>query len=211
MLEFSIIAFSTFAAILNPLGILPQFIVFTDGCSKHEIKRISLTAAKVAGVSIVVLSLVGNYLFKFFGITLPAFRFAGGVILFLIALDMLRANPMRTKSTEEEHSESMDKENIAIFPVAVPLICGPGTITTALIIGEKAKNVYEHLIIIGIVLFMMILTYLSLISSRKISEFMGSIGRNVLIRFMGILLAAVASQFIFDSLFELGKKFKELI
>ncbi len=198
--DFTLLAASTWIPILNPFGILPQFVAFTQDLSPRQTHAVARRAATIALVVLAVCVLVGSLLFKAFGITVPAFRLAGGVILFLIALDMLRANPLRFKTSKEEQTESIEREDVAIFPVAIPLIAGPGSITTALVLGEQAKGTMQYVVLLGVLAVAMLFMYLALRYADRLLDRLGHIGRNVLTRVMGIVLAAVAAQFILDVL-----------
>ncbi len=198
--EYAVIAISSWLPILNPIAILPQFVAFTEGMPRHEAVATARRATIVAASLLVTTSLLGSLVFQAFGITMPAFRLAGGVILFIIALDMLRAQSLRYRTTKEEQQETKEKDDIAVFPVAIPLIAGPGTITTSLILGEHAATAWEHVVLIATLLLGMALMYLSLTYADRIFGYLGYIGRNVSVRLMGIILAAVAAQFILDAL-----------
>ncbi len=168
--------------------------------SKPERRLVAKRASRVAFIVLLTTTLMGSLIFQAFGITLPAFRIAGGIILFLIALEMLRANPTRYRTSKEEQKEAEERDDVAIFPVGIPLLAGPGSITTALILGEQAFTWDEHLVLILVLAAGMAGVYFTLRSADRISDKIGAIGKNVLTRLMGIVLAAVAAQFVIDGL-----------
>ncbi|MGE4133050.1 MAG: MarC family protein, partial [Bdellovibrionales bacterium] len=157
-----------------------------------EAKRACLVAAGV----LIVCAAVGGFIFKFFGITLPALKIAGGCLLFLVGLDMINARESRAKSTQEEREEGVLKDDVAIFPLAIPLLSGPGAIVSVFILIEKAESfLHQGMVYFSIIATMMV-TYLLLRQASRIARFMGATGMNVMARLMGLILAAIAVQFI---------------
>lgn len=200
LLNFSLFTFGALAAILNPVGILPQYIMFTSELSLEE-KRLTIKRASlIAGTLLLSTSLLGSIIFKVFGITAPAFKIAGGIILFVIALDMLHVKAPRSRISPEEHTEGVEKEDISAFPLAIPLIASPGSMTTVIMLGERANTLYEHLVVSIALIICLFILYLVLNQAVKVSDHLGRIGMNVLTRLMGLILAAIAVQFIIDGI-----------
>ena len=199
---FFLIAFSTLFTTVNPLGALAPFIAMTMGYDKQ--RRVQ-TARRAAIVSFGVLlssSILGAFIFRFFGVTIPALRISGGTLLFFVAVDMLNARPSRVKSTNEEAEEGSSKEDIAIFPLAIPLLSGPGSIVSVFILSEKAAEVSHHLALYAAIFVTAGLSYFVLREANRLAIYLGQIGINVMSRLLGLILAAVAVQFVLDGLRE---------
>lgn len=196
--SFGLVAFSTIFSIVNPLGALGPFLAMTAVDSRTRRRQTALRASLTSFVILTVCTALGAFIFRFFGITLPALKIAGGVLLFLVAMDMLNARPSRSKSTQEEADEGAEKEDIAIFPLAIPLLSGPGAIVSVFILAERAETGWQHASIYGSVAVTMLVVFLILREGDRLMNVMGTIGINVMSRLMGLILAAMAVQFIID-------------
>ncbi|KTD14950.1 MarC family protein [Legionella israelensis] len=199
-INFMLFSLGALIAILNPIGILPQYISFTEELSEEELKWTTKRAILTAGSFLLLVNLMGAFILQFFKITIPAFKIAGGIILFKISLDMLYVRMMRSVTSHREFEEGIAKEDVSIFPLAIPLIAGPGSITTVIMLGDEAGTMMEYIFVCFALLFCISALYLILLQARKISEHMGQIGINVMTRIMGLILAAIATQFIIDGL-----------
>ncbi|MBX7231836.1 MAG: MarC family protein [Bdellovibrionales bacterium] len=200
--SYFIIGFSAIFSVVNPLGAVPAFLAMTADDSRSKQRSMAKRASWIALGVLVICGAIGSFLFRFFGITLPAVKIAGGCLLFLIAVDMLNARQSRARSTAEEAEEGVIKEDIAVFPLAVPLLSGPGSIVTVFILMEKASTPVEHLALylgMGLTMF---LSFLMLSEASRLTRIMGRIGMNVFSRIMGLILAAIAAQFIIDGIKE---------
>lgn len=167
-------------------------------------KRTS-TAARASWVSFGVLcacAALGGLIFRFLGITLPALKIAGGFLLFTVAVDMINARESRTRGSEEERKEGFLKDDIAIFPLGIPLLSGPGAIVTVFILVERAQTFWQHVMIYLSIGVTMGLTFLMLRQANVLAKLLGQTGINVFSRLMGIALAAIAVQFVLDGLGE---------
>ena len=195
---FFIVSLSAIFTIVNPLGAVPAFLAMTaqDSAAKRlsMAKRASLLSLGV----LVTCAAVGGFLFKFFGITMPALKIAGGCLLFFIAIDMINARPSRAKGTDEEAEEGVIKDDIAVFPLAIPLLSGPGAIVTIFILVEKAKTPLEEFALYLSLVITAIGSFIILKEAGRLARYMGQIGMNVFSRLMGLVLAAIAVQFILD-------------
>ena len=195
---FFIVSLSAIFTIVNPLGAVPAFLAMTaqDSAAKRlsMAKRASLLSLGV----LVTCAAVGGFLFKFFGITMPALKIAGGCLLFFIAIDMINARPSRAKGTDEEAEEGGIKDDIAVFPLAIPLLSGPGAIVTIFILVEKAKTPLEEFALYLSLVITAIGSFIILKEAGRLARYMGQIGMNVFSRLMGLVLAAIAVQFILD-------------
>lgn len=202
MLEFAITAFVTFFVVIDPIGILPIFMALTSKKNFTARQRIAIRAVLLAAVTLVVFALAGDMLFRFLGISLPAFRIAGGLLLLLLSIDMILVRPSglrtATKAEEEEAEESGD---VAVFPLAVPLIAGPGAITSVILITGKAGNdLLFHFIAILALAAVLLLCALVFLFATRLMNWLGLTGINVIGRVFGIVLAGLAIQYIVDGL-----------
>lgn len=202
MYSFFLIAFTTLLTTVNPVAALGPFITLTDGQSKEAKKRIVRRATLVSGLILVISAAVGSLVFRLFGISLPAFRIAGGILLFSVGVDMLNARYSRTKVTDEERKEANREEDIAIFPLATPLITGPGAVASSLILSESAKSIPGLLALYASIVLTQVCLYIVLIQSDRLIKYIGPIPLKVLTRMMGLILAALATQFVLDGLSE---------
>ncbi len=202
---FGLTAFSSLFAIVDPFAALPAFLALTGG--EHEAKRKGI-AFRASLTTIVVLStfaLTGKLIFRFFGITIPAFKIAGGILLFTIALDMLRAKPSKTRTTLAETEEGAHKEDVGVVPVGIPLLSGPGAIASVTLLGERAKSLDERAALLIAITAIGLLTWGVLRSGDVVARVLGKTGINLIARIMGLLLAAVAAQFVIDGVQAVGR------
>lgn len=163
-------------------------------------REIARRASIVAGGILLGAALIGAFVFKFYGITLPALKVAGGILLFFIAFDMINARASRSKNTPEEQSEGAHREDIAVFPLAMPLLVGPGSIVSVFMLTDQATTWLRHIALYGAIVITMFTVYVTLKEAHRVMRFMGQIGINVFSRIMGLLLAALAVQFVIDGL-----------
>jgi multiple antibiotic resistance protein len=203
--QFAITALATAFTILDPVGMVPTTLALTSTLSPTARRHVVNRAVVVAGAIIVFMALVGRYLLQYLGITLPAFAIAGGILLMLIAIDMLFARQSRAKADPETEFDNADTEGVAVFPLAIPMISGPGTIATVLLLVNLADGNRERLAIIylayGLALFV---TWLCMRGADMVLRVLGRTGVSVLTRLLGIILAALAVQFIINGLKEAG-------
>lgn len=186
--------------VIDPLGIAPVFAALTHGDSLADKRRTAIRGTLIAGAILLVFVLAGDALLRVLGIGMPAFQISGGILLFLLAVDMVFARHSGLRSTtEREQNEAKTKKDISVFPLAIPLIAGPGALTTVLLkVGEQG----DDLRVIGtmlLVLFIVLLTTLiSLFFSARIMSIIGETGANVVSRVFGVILAALAIQYMLD-------------
>lgn len=202
MLATFFIAFSTLFAIIDPIACIGPFLAITDGNQAHRRPQIARKASLVAAIILVICGLGGNYIFKFFGITIPALKLAGGLLLFVVSFEMLHAQQSRVRQTQEEQDEGVAREDVAVFPLAIPLLAGPGAIASVFILMERAHNWIEITMVYLSIIASMLGSYLTLYFAPRLSHFLGAIGINVLTRVMGLVLAAISMQFVIDALRE---------
>lgn len=200
MASFFFLCLTTLFTIVSPVGALAPFLAMTHGESHERRARTALRAAIVSSCILAGCAAVGGFIFRFYGITIPALRVAGGVLLFFVAFDMINARASRTKSTEDEQREGAAKDEIAVFPIAIPLLSGPGAILSVFLLSDQAKNVMESIGLYVAIGFVGIASYLTLREAHRITDRIGRIGMNVVQRLMGLILATQSAQFIIDGL-----------
>lgn len=202
MLDFIVNTFILFFVVIDPVGVTPIFAALTHGGTDEYRRRMAIKGTLLAGAVLLLFVFGGNYVFNALGIGLDAFRIAGGILLFLIAMDMVFAAQSGIRSTTtREREEASARADISVFPVAIPLIAGPGAFTTVLLMIRE----YEHdvlyitvgLIVVALVL---LLTLGALLMSSRIMRLIGETGANVIGRVLGIMLASLAVQFIIDGI-----------
>lgn len=192
---FLITAFATLFVVIDPPGLVPLFIALTRGMGAERRRAMALRACIIATVLLLLFAVAGEAILGFVGISMPAFRIAGGMLLFLTALDMLFER--RTQRREGQHPEP--DHDPSVFPLATPLIAGPGAIATMILLaGQSGGGWVGTLAVIGLMVAMMLVTFLFLLASPPIERALGRTGTIVITRLLGMLLAALAVQFVID-------------
>lgn len=197
---FALLVFTSFFTIINPLGTMPIFMSMTASLSKQRRKQTAKKATLVAFFTILAFAFSGQILFNFFGISVNSFRIVGGVIFFTMGWDMLQARLGSFKHTENEDTIDAYVEDISITPLAIPMICGPGAITNAIILMEDASEMQQKIVLILVIAAILFLTYLILVGASKITEKLGSTGNKVMMRLMGLIVMVIAVEFFFSGL-----------
>ncbi len=198
--QFAATAFATAITIIDPVGMIPLTLVAT-ATSPLRRRRIINEAVLVAGGVILAMGLIGRPLLGYLGITLPAFTIAGGILLFLIAIDMLFARPTGAKQTKEETREARDADNPAVFPLAIPMIAGPGTIATVLLLSGLTHGDQMRIVIVFLAYATaLVVTWLCMSAAPYLQRIIGKTGIHVVTRLLGIILAALAVQFVINGL-----------
>lgn len=200
MSAFFLLSLTTLLTIVNPLGALAPFLAMTHDESLQKRRRTARRAALVSSGVLIGCAAIGGFIFRFYGITLPALKVAGGVLLFFVAFDMINARTSRTKSTEDEQVEGAAKDEIAVFPLAIPLLSGPGSIVTVFMLSDQAKGWTRDLALYGSICIVGLLSYLVLSEAHRITDRIGQIGMNIISRLMGLVLATMSVQFIVDGM-----------
>lgn len=200
-LQFALVTFTSLLFIVDPVAVIPTYLVITQGNSVEARRRTALRACIAAGLLMTVFGVAGNAIFHVFGITLPAFRIAGGFILWLVALDMLRGERTTQESTEEI-VEGQEKEDVALTPLAMPMLAGPGAISTVMVLAGQARGVPGYIAVYGSIWLTAVICWLTLRAGDRLVALMGQTGIRVMTRIMGLLLAAVATQFVITGALE---------
>ena len=197
-LEYLFICLSTLISLINPLGMAPLFLILTERFEPNDRISIAKKGTLTATLILIIFALVGTYIFKFYSLTIEAFRIMGGIIFFRTGLRMLDAKISRGRSTPKETEESMESDDIAVSPIGIPVIAGPGAITASMILSGEAQNVMDYGILIFTIMFTMILTFFVFRGANKLSARFGTIGLRIIQRIMGILLMVIAVQFVIN-------------
>jgi multiple antibiotic resistance protein len=200
LFEYTLLATSTLFAIVDPIAVVPTFLSMTpQDTPEQRIKMARLASIVTAGV-LLVFAISGKWIFKLLSITLPAFQMAGSIVLLLVALDMVRARRSPVQQTIEETEAGMAKEDIAITPLAVPMLAGPGAITTAILLHNQARGISQRLALYASIVAVAFMCYLILHWSARGARWLSPIALKIGTRIMGLLLAAVAMQFLLNAL-----------
>ncbi len=200
VVSFSLVTFTGIFTVVDPLSAVPLFVAMTRRDGPEARRDMARRASVAAALILSAFALAGGLLFKFFGVTLPAFKMAGGLLLLLMAIDMLRAQTSRVRSSPEEAAEGAEREDVAIFPLATPLLAGPGSIATTMVFMGRSTAWWQAIPVVGAVLLTCFLAYWLLRGATLIDRLLGKTGMNVLNRVMGLILAAIAVQFMFDGI-----------
>lgn len=195
---FGLLAFTSLFTLINPLGTMPVFMAMTSELSVEERNRTARKASMVAFFTIIAFALTGQLLFNFFGISVNSFRVVGGIIFFIMGMDMLQARLSQVKIRDNEVKSYVS--DISITPLAIPMICGPGAITTVILLMEDANTIPKKLTLFIAVFLIMLLTYIILYSSSRLIKLLGQTGINVMMRIMGLIVMVIAVEFFFSGL-----------
>ncbi len=183
-------------SVVNPIGAIPTFMALTDCRSDKDKTRIAIICAISVCMVLHIALFGGEPILTFFSISLAAFRVAGGILLLLMGISMLHVLPDRSRHTPEEAEESYTKESIGVVPLAIPLLSGPGAISTTIVFGHL-QNTWSHFMTVSAVIFTVsVIVLVAMLIAPKIARVMGSTGMNVMTRVMGLLLTAIAVEFM---------------
>jgi multiple antibiotic resistance protein len=201
--HFAATAFATAVTIIDPIGMIPITAATTAHIPAHKRNRIVDQAIVVAAIVMLAMGVAGPYLLEYLGITLPAFGIAGGILLFLIAIDMLFARPTGARATSEEEQAARQGDNPAVFPLAIPMIAGPGTIATVLLlVGNARGSVLHELSIVLAYAAALAIAWLCMRGAARYLHRLGTTGIHVITRVLGIILAALAVQFVINGIMQ---------
>ena len=200
MLEYILLATSSLFVIVDPLAVVPAFLAMTpNDTAEQRIRTARLACCVTAGV-LLAFSVAGQLIFKVMGITMPAFEIAASIVLLLVALDMLRAQRSRVQETREETKAGIEKTDVAVTPLAIPMLAGPGAISTTILLQNEAKDFPQHVALYGCILVVALASYLILRVAARGSRWLNPIAMSIATRIMGLLLASVAIQFMLNAI-----------
>jgi multiple antibiotic resistance protein len=204
LIEYILFAFSSLFIIIDPVATIPAFISMTPDDSAEDRQRMARLACTVMAAVLIVFAVAGKWIFKFLSITMPAFQIAASIVLMIVAIDMLRAQRSRMQETKEETAEGSRKTDIAITPLAIPMLAGPGAISTVILLQARAADWVQRGALFGCILGVSVVSYLILRFAARGARWLSPIALRITTRIMGLLLAAVAIQFLLNALQELG-------
>jgi multiple antibiotic resistance protein len=193
--QFALVTFASVLFIVDPIAVVPTYLVITQGQNASQRRVTARRACVAAAVILVVFALAGRRIFGLFGITMPAFRIAGGLILWLVAMDMLHGN----RSTQEGQAEIIEgqaKDDVAVTPLAMPMLAGPGAISTVMVLAGQARSTTQTIVVYASIILTLFLSWITLRLAERLVKRIGQTGIRVMTRIMGLLLAAIAVQFV---------------
>jgi multiple antibiotic resistance protein len=205
LLKYMLLSAASLFVIMDPIATVPAFLAMTPKDGPEARIRMARLACVIAASILIIFVLTGQGIFRLMGITLPAFKLAGSIVLLLVALDMLRARRSAVKETMEETYAAAEKEDIAITPLAVPMLAGPGAISTTILLHTQSPDIQHTLALLACIVVVCTVSYFIFrVAARGATRFANAIAMKIVERLMGLLLAAVAIQFAIDGLTDLG-------
>jgi multiple antibiotic resistance protein len=202
--QFSLVALSSIFFIVDPLATVPSFLALTSGDPPLKRRRMAKQAAWTCFGVLSAFALAGSLIFKLFGITLPAFKIAGGLLLLLVAFEMLEAKRSGTQESEAELKEGQEKDEVGVTPLGVPMLAGPGAISTAMVLMAQSRVWWQAIPVFAAIAITAYSSYLILASADRVRGRLGEVGIRILMRLMGLVLTAIAVQFVINGLTDLG-------
>jgi len=202
--RFSLLALSSIFFLVDPFAALPTFLAITEGADPVRRRRIARKGSLTALIVLSAFAFAGEAIFRLFGITLPAFELAGGVVLLLIGLDMLQAKRSPTQETPGDTEAAAQKEDAGIVPLGVPMLAGPGAITSVMVLVGQAHTHWQMVAILASIAVTALICYLVLGNSNIVVRVLGDTGIRILVRVMGLLLVALAAQYFVNGMADLG-------
>jgi multiple antibiotic resistance protein len=204
LLQYSFVAFTSIFVLVDPIAAVPTFLAMTGGSNRARRRHMAARAAWTCFIVLLTFSIAGTLIFKLFGITLAAFEIAGGLILGLIGLDMLRAKRSPTKETPGEASEGTEKEDVGIIPLGIPMLAGPGSISSVMVLMRQNSDWLHAIVVVCAIAVTAAVSFLVLAAADRVSSFLHETGIRILTRMMGLLLVAIAVQFVLNGLRDAG-------
>jgi multiple antibiotic resistance protein len=202
--EFALLAITSVFFLVDPFGVIPLFLAVTADSTSSERRSVARRSAFTCAIVLCSFALAGSLIFKMFGITLPAFKIAGGIILMGIGLDMLQAKQSGTKATVEEQQEGAEKQDASIIPLGIPMLAGPGAISTVMVLVGESHSLWQHAVIYATILLTSFISFVILAGADGVRKYLGETGIRILMRLMGLLLVALAVQFVVNGLTDFG-------
>lgn len=204
VLTFALLAFSSVFFLVDPFAVVPTFLAMTGDTGTIKRRSMARRAALTCAAVLCVFAVAGSFIFRIFGITLPAFKIAGGIILLQIGIDMLQARRSGTNETPGEAAEGAAKDDASIIPLGIPMLAGPGAISTVMVLVGQSHTWWQHATIYASILLTSLLSYIILSAASRVRNFLGETGIRILMRLMGLLLTAIGVQFVLNGLSDIG-------
>lgn len=205
VIAYALLVFTSFFTLVNPISILPVYLGLTSEIEEKDKLDIARRAVFAALVILLGFAFSGQFLFKFFSISVDSFRIVGGAIFFIIGFDMLNARLSPIKGAKDEITKAA--KDIAITPLAIPMLCGPGAITNAIVLMEDASTIAHKIAFVSAVIIVLIICYVIFAFSTKIVRYLGETGINVMLRIMGLIIMVIAVEFFFAGITPFINKF----
>ena len=196
--QFALFSFVSLFTMVNPVGVIPVFTSMTTALTQQQSRSVAVRASVISFIILITFALTGQWIFRFFGISIDSLRIVGGVIFFLMGYEMLQARLTRTQYDDEPTHEYMN--DIALTPLGIPVICGPGAIATVIILMSQAKSLSEAGIVLGIIFLILLITCLFMLGAKQVMRFIGENGNKVMLRLMGLIVMVIAVEFFFSGL-----------
>jgi multiple antibiotic resistance protein len=203
-LEFVLLALTSVFFLVDPFTVIPLFLTITEDSPQAERSLIARRSAWTCAIVLVIFSVAGSLIFRAFGITLPAFKIAGGIILLQIGIDMLQARQSGTKVSPAEAQEGVAKADASIIPLGIPMLAGPGAISTVMVLIGESHTIWQHVVVYASIVVTALASYWILAGAGRVQRYLGDIGIRILTRMMGLLLVALAVQFVANGLIDFG-------
>lgn len=194
----AVLYFTSFFAIINPLGVMPVFMTMTAEISEKQRRRTALKAVFTAFITLMLFAVAGQLLFKFFGISVNGFRIVGGIIFFIMGYDLLQARISKIKMDDDMVKQYVD--DISITPLGIPIIAGPGAITNSIVLMEDSASIELKAVLIFSIVATLLLTWIVLLSSGKLLQLIGPTGNKIMMKLMGLIMMVIAVEFFFAGL-----------
>jgi multiple antibiotic resistance protein len=183
-------------SVVDPIGAIPLFISLTEHRNSGERRRIACVCAMSVGAALLIAHIGGNFWLKFFGIGIPSFQIAGGIVVLFMGISMVKASHDRSRNTPEERVESVDKESIAVVPLAIPLLSGPGAMSTVIVNHNLNPSLNYDVLAVCVIATVALAVLLCLLMAEKIEDLLGTTGMNVITRVFGLIILSIAVEFI---------------
>ena len=204
-IQFFIFCLTTLFTLINPIGISPILIIMTERFPQEKKINIARKGSLTAFITLILFSILGSVIFNFFGITIEAFQIMGGILFFRNGLRMLDSKIGRSRTTPAEQEESEESDDIAVSPIGIPLIAGPGAITAAMLLSSQTPQIYSYFTLIFSIFFVLSLVYLILRNGDILLKLLGTTGIRIIQRLMGLILMVIAVQFIINGVISVYK------
>lgn len=204
LIKISLISFTSLFFLVDPFAVIPAFLAMTAEAGHEERRHMARRASWTCFLTLSAFALAGGLIFKVFSITLPAFKIAGGIILLLIGIDMLQAKRSATNEVPGETLEAAEKEDVGVIPLGIPMLAGPGSISTVMVLMAESGRWWKSIPVFISIALTAVLSYWVLAGADRVRGYLGETGIRIMMRFMGLLLIAVAVQFVMNGLSDVG-------
>jgi multiple antibiotic resistance protein len=204
ILEFALLTLSSIFFLVDPFAVIPQFLVITADSQPDERRHVARRAGWTCALILAGFAVAGSLIFRAFGITLPAFKIAGGIILLKIGMDNLYAKRSGTKESPEEAQEGASKADAGVIPLGIPMLAGPGAISTVMVLVGESHSWWQHGILYAAIILSSLASYWILAGADRVRGYLGETGIRILMRLMGLILVAIAVQFVVNGAVDLG-------